>query len=401
MAAQAFANGKKKLGQLLVSHGWAEGSDVMRAVQSQRRLGGRIGTRLLELEAVSEEHLLEALAEQVGVPAANIEILRHIPDSVLEMVSPKVAERCQVIPFAINDREIDVATPATGDLASLDEVAHCTRRRVRAHVSTEVRFYEALGRYYGVECPRRYTTLIDRLNRARYLWEESAKIKVQQNGQVEITWQDLDQTFSTNVIQSAAANSLAQPSAQKSTIFTEFEPELLFDDGPDAAMPGEILTLGAVDELLGEQEDADGIGQVLLRFAAQHFSRTAIFKARRDGMKGWLAHGVGIQDEPFKAIDIHFREPSVFLNLQRGAELHLGPLAPMPMHRQIADAWGEWPKDCLMVPIRLKERLVAVLYGDCSPASVSGLKIDDFRHLSVSAAMAFELCILRRKMAQS
>src|SRR6185295_7630984 len=35
--------------------------------------------------------------------------------------------------------------------------------------------FESLERYYGEECPSRFTLLLDRLNRARYLWSEKAR----------------------------------------------------------------------------------------------------------------------------------------------------------------------------------------------------------------------------------
>ncbi|MFP5298944.1 MAG: hypothetical protein ACLGHL_08165, partial [Actinomycetota bacterium] len=43
---------------------------------------------------------------------------------------------------------------------------------------------------------------------------------------------------------------------------------------------------------------------------------------------------------------------------------HVGPLPPMPAHRELAQAWGgELPRDCVLLPVRLKDRLVAVIYA--------------------------------------
>ena len=58
------------------------------------------------------------------------------------------------------------------NLACQDEIAFATGKRVRVHVANEIRIFEALEKYYDEECPSRFATLLDRLNRSRYLWEK-------------------------------------------------------------------------------------------------------------------------------------------------------------------------------------------------------------------------------------
>ena len=37
----------------------------------------------------------------------------------------------------------------------------------------------------------------------------------------------------------------------------------------------------------------------------------------------------------------------------------------MPAHRQLARTWGgDLPRDCVMLPVRIKDRLVMVIYAD-------------------------------------
>jgi hypothetical protein len=146
----------------------------MRAILSQRTTGGRLGTCLLELEAIDEDRLLDALAEQQRAPAASAESLRAIPEEVVRLIPARVAVRCSAVPFSATDKDVDVATVDTRDLKVLDELAFCTSRRIRAHVASEVRIHEALAKYYGAECPRRYARLVDKLNRVRYLWKKAS-----------------------------------------------------------------------------------------------------------------------------------------------------------------------------------------------------------------------------------
>lgn len=159
-----------KLGQLLVARGWITVQQLTRALQNQNSVGGRLGTCLLEMDVLGEDLLARSLSEQLGVPAAVIEDLRGIPDEVLRLIPEKLARRCRAIPFRLAGGRLDVATQDPRNLVCQDEIAFACGRRVKVHVLHELRIFEALQRYYGEECPPRYTLLLDRLNRARYLW---------------------------------------------------------------------------------------------------------------------------------------------------------------------------------------------------------------------------------------
>ncbi len=56
------------LGEMLVAAGSVRASEVERALELQRRLGGRIGSLLMRVGAVSEDTLLEALSRQLALP---------------------------------------------------------------------------------------------------------------------------------------------------------------------------------------------------------------------------------------------------------------------------------------------------------------------------------------------
>src|ERR1700686_743947 len=159
-----------KLGQLLVARGWITVQQLTRALQTQNAVGGRVGTCLLEMEVLGEDLLVRSLSEQLGVPAAVIEDLRGIPDEVLRLIPEKLGRRCRAIPFRVAGGRLDVAMQDPRNLVCQDEIAFACGRRVKVHGRHEVRIYEALQRYYREECPSRYSLLLDRLNRARYMW---------------------------------------------------------------------------------------------------------------------------------------------------------------------------------------------------------------------------------------
>ena len=376
----------QRLGQLLVKNGDITGEQLIRALQSQRSVGGRIGTCLLEMEVLTEDRLLVALSEQLAVPAVRIEQLRGIDEDVLRLVPPRVALRCQAVPFAASKAQISIATLNVRDLTLLDELAFCTNRRVRAHIANEVRIFEALENYYGLECPRRYGHLLDRLNRSRYLWDESAKLLLAGDG--------------------GGRRRPADPQPRPAAA-TALPPELPVPDRPAAVAVRAPavresapfrLSLADVDRLLSRGQDREGVGEVVSRFLGRDFRRSALYQVRRGEVRGWLARGEGLDAEVFGSLRLRLDEPSVFFNLASGAEFYRGPLPPMPIHVEMVRPWGGGlPRECLAVPVRIRQRLVCVLYGDRRAADLADLEVDPYLSLARKAAAALERCILRRK----
>jgi hypothetical protein len=387
-----LGDGGKRLGELLVERGWVTGEQVLRAILSQRSQGGRLGTCLLELDLVSEERLVEILAHQQGAPAAPLESLRFIPDEVVGLIPPRVAERCRAVPIAATDREVAVALLDARNMALLDELAFCTSRRVRACVANEARIYDALARHYGVDCPRRFRDLVDRLNRSRYLWKDEAATAATDPD--EVRWREPEEALG-GPLPAATAAPFAPP--PPGTAAAPVSPETSAE-----VRPASLLRLEDVDLLLRHTGEARAVGEILLRFVRQSFERCALFHVRDGALTGWLAEGQGLDRDLFRALRVNLREPSVFLNLARGAELHLGPLAPMPVHRQLARCWGApWPGECLILPIRIGRRLVTVLYADRGAEKLGALELTTWTRLATIAGMALELCILKKKKEET
>lgn len=397
-----MAQESQRLGQQLVERGWITGEQLIRAIQSQRAVGGRIGTCLLEMDVLSEDRLLDALAEQLRVPSVRIDQLRGITPDVLSLVPSKVAVRCQAVPFAADAHEVKVATLNVHNLAHLDEIASVAGRRVRPYIANEARIFEALEKYYGVECPRRYGHLLDRLNRSRYMWDESAKVLLgEASGEVwgvaETPILSPDAAFATGPSERGSATSEAsEATARKANGNGRRARSAVSAEAPEQVR---TLTLKEVERRLSVDVDLPSIGLTLLRFLAQSFERCALFKVQQDRVVGWLGHGAGFDRQRFERLEIDLDEPSIFLGLASGTRLHRGPLAPLPAHRRLAKCWGDAPPaDCVVLPVRLRDRLVCALYGDRGGRSLDGLRIEQLERLGQRAATAFELCILRRKV---
>src|SRR5882724_10809876 len=440
-----------KLGQLLVARGWITVQQLTRALKNQNVVGGRLGTCLLEMDALTEELLQKGLAEQLGVPAVRVEELRAIP-------------------FRALGGRLDVAMLDARNLACQDEIAFATGKRVRVHVGNEIRIFEALEKYYDEECPPRFAKLLDRLNRSRYLWDkESPPAAAARPGQglasllpplegdpfarpprfepppplPDALLPDVPSPVDA-VPRPPAPSPASPPSPAPSPAAmpprtTTPRPRVVPVEPPPPPAPAEPLPRPAVAkappprslsltpqeraalvgrdkgqplpppadleealEALAAVHDREEVGDLLLAFLGMHYRRVALFQASRDRVTAWRAVGAGIEPKTFAAFGVGFDRPSLFLNLRGGSGLHLGPLPPMPAHRELAASWGgELPRECVMLPVRLRDRLVAILYADRAEGGPAGLHLEELKRLTDATVAAFERCILYKKQAVS
>jgi hypothetical protein len=147
---------------------------------------------------------------------------------------------------------------------------------------------------------------------------------------------------------------------------------------------------------LGKASDLEEVARLLLGFLGRDHRRAAIFQVTRDRVNGWRIHGTGIDREAFAAFSVGFDQPSLFLNLRHGSNIYFGPLPPMPSHRQLARTWGgDLPRDCVLLPVRIKDRLLMVIYAD--GAAQGPVDLQAMQRLLNAATAAVERCILANR----
>jgi hypothetical protein len=427
-----------KLGQLLVARGWITVQQLTRALTTQQVVGGRLGTCLLEMDSISEDNLLKGLSEQHGVPTVSLDDLRGIPDEVIALLPDKLARRCRAVPFRVVGTRLDVAMLEPRNLALQDEIAFASGKRVMVHVAHELRIMEALERYYREEASSRYSMLAERLNRARYFWErdkqpEPPKV-ADELGRLPPMARPAPQRPTHPVPQAPKAEAPPAPAPRRPSIqtvsMTEEErtalgslskpapaapatPATTPAAAPSPALPvtsPSLPTLASIDEVeaaFARTHEREEVARIALSFLARNYRRAALFQVAKDKVSAWM--GQGELDLPiFQKFSVGLDQPSLFLNLRNGSSLHIGPLPPMPAHRELARAWGgELPRDCVALPVRINDRVVAVLYADGglrtakSIGGIGGIDLPYLQRLAAATGAALERCILHRKRAEA
>ncbi len=160
---------------------------------------------------------------------------------------------------------------------------------------------------------------------------------------------------------------------------------------------GERLHRAAAE--LRDVEIRDDIGDVLLGFCAPFFKRRAILVTRKEQIVGWRGEGEDIEEAKVRAIDIHAHDPSVFLGLTATGSFWLGALPKLEANQILVDGLGgTFPRDCVVLPVTLRSRVVCYLYGDNLEGGVGGAPIAELRRLAAKAGLAFEVYILKNKL---
>ena len=91
---------------------------------------------------------------------------------------------------------------------------------------------------------------------------------------------------------------------------------------------------------------------------------------------GWRARGAAIVAEDFHTLILPLDRPSIFLNLTKGVEIHAGPLGGGEGNGLLLDALGDpTPTEAVVVPVRVRGKVVAFLWLDQGADGVAGISI--------------------------
>ena len=101
-----------RLGDILVKSGASSEAAVRDALKNQIIFGGRLGTNLLEMEAVTEEALARALGQQHGVPA--VYGPQRPEPAAIALLTPEVADRYDAVPLLLRGRRLADQVKSTG-----------------------------------------------------------------------------------------------------------------------------------------------------------------------------------------------------------------------------------------------------------------------------------------------
>src|SRR5438105_9553352 len=109
-----------KIGEILITDGHLTQEGLEEALDWQVLYGGRLGTNLLELRLVEEEHLAHALGKQLGAEVAYGDIA--VDPSMTGVIPKHIADRQEIIPWKLDKRRLKILCCQI-DVAAFDQLS--------------------------------------------------------------------------------------------------------------------------------------------------------------------------------------------------------------------------------------------------------------------------------------
>ncbi len=174
--------------------------------------------------------------------------------------------------------------------------------------------------------------------------------------------------------------------------------ETAADDTSPVLVPKSAATIADFEARMKEVEERDDVAHAALSFLSRRFQRNLLFMVRGNTVAAWMGGGEGVDQRAFGDVEISFDEPSLFLNLREGSPFYRGPLPRLDTHQRLVRVWGgKYPKECLLLPVRIKKRLVAIVYCDGGHGDLSGVKVGELQQMTALMARGFESFLVKRK----
>jgi hypothetical protein len=434
-----------RLGELLVQEGTCDPDAIRGALRNQVIFGGRLGTNLLEMDAIAEDALAAALGRRHRLPALSGEL--PLDPKALSLLRSEVADRHDVVPYLVADRRLAILACDPSNLRMLDEVAFATGKQVHPIVVPEARLWTLLRHGYGVErqlrgidvefgslkdagepavAPRAARppgTAPDLLGEADFeaLYARTGAFELPPPRGCAIA-SGQDQAGRPAPAEGTAARApapaAAGPAEGRDTDIIELTDLLRPDDEvPLAAtllaslarVPGHAPPVRFVapappraepeptplsfEEALRSLEgvtDRDAIARTVLRYARTHFRRAVLFTVNRHVAQGWAGLGEGVGADPVRRLRLPLGAPGIVDTVVRTQAHFLGPIPKTEANiRLLKRLGGGVPGNAFLVPILALGRVVNVFYADNGRGKV------------VDAAGVGELLILATRIAKS
>lgn len=343
----------ERLTDSLVRLGKLDASSAHEALHRQVMSGGALDTALLELELVSEADLRAGLTEAYGLDCADTARALGAEDPRAMRAFPEAwAKKHMLAPLRMSGsgERLELLSPAPVDGALLGRLGELLELQLVPVAAPEFRVWQRLARLYDVEPPERFRDLI----RDRGVEDSEPPLEV------------------------------PEPASEPPRA-----PE------PEAAAEGPLGFSEAVSHLR-DARDRDDIVRTALRYAMRDLELVAMFINHEDHLEGWLGRGPGADRVPHLKVEL---TPDSAFRVVLDTQAHyLGPLPADEAHQAFLEAIGRpRPHSVIVVPVRIRSRTVALLYGENGADTIPPRLAADLMLFTTHLQMSLEALLMRRK----
>jgi general secretion pathway protein E/type IV pilus assembly protein PilB len=140
--------------QLLIDKGILDATvvEAARANVEEQALGGSPGANVLQHlvknDFISEEQIVEVLADEFNMTVASLENLK-VAEKELEVLPFELAKRYKVFPLEVDDNEMVLAVADPLNMDVIDNISHVVKRSIVVQVATATAIERAIEHNYG------------------------------------------------------------------------------------------------------------------------------------------------------------------------------------------------------------------------------------------------------------
>ena len=136
----------KQLGEVLLEEGLVTEAQLLAALDEQVTSGGSLGRTLVELGMLTENQLVQALAAQVGMQFVDLDEA-PVDRAAVAMVPGALCRRYTVLPIAIENGVLILATADPGNVMAVDDVRTVSGMQVTPVIATYDTVVRAIDRF--------------------------------------------------------------------------------------------------------------------------------------------------------------------------------------------------------------------------------------------------------------
>ncbi len=143
---------KKRLGDILVAAKVINEDQLQRALEEQKVTHTRLGATLIQMGALTEEQIRDALHSQMGVEIVDLSGIKIPSDVVSRIKESGNLKKHVMMPYAFDkydSQTLMVAMADPMDLNAIDDIYMMTGFQVHPALSTPTDIMAAIDRYYG------------------------------------------------------------------------------------------------------------------------------------------------------------------------------------------------------------------------------------------------------------
>ncbi len=136
-----------RIGELLVRERLITQDQLKKAIDEQKKSGGRLGANLVKLGFITEKELTAFLSRQYGIPTIDL-AQQEIDSEIVKLIPEDVAQKYQVIPISRTGSTLVIAMADPSNIFAIDDIKFLTGYNVEPLVASDAAIKSSIEKNY-------------------------------------------------------------------------------------------------------------------------------------------------------------------------------------------------------------------------------------------------------------